>query len=282
MSQNSIDVITRFPEAQGDQETSFDGDFQSVIPGNNSSVDERSEEDGFPQGGNELPQEPLYAKTSLASSRSPRQNSEVLQEPVTFYDFMSAPEPFPGFVPVSLLCLRQTTPIRRICLRMILSSWFERISMAVILLNCVTLALYQPCDGVCDTSGCHILSIIDHVIFAFFTVEMLIKMIAMGIYGKKTYLADSWNRLDCFIVTSGLLEYAMNMDNINLTAIRTIRVLRPLRAINRVPSMRILVMLLLDTLPMLGSTFLLAFFVFFSFGIVGVQLWVRNIYSCQG
>lgn len=37
--------------------------------------------------------------------------------------------------------------------------------------------------------------------------------------------------------------------------------------------MRILVTLLLDTLPMLGNVLLLCFFVFFIFGIVGVQLW---------
>ena len=52
---------------------------------------------------------------------------------------------------------------------------------------------------------------------------------------------------DCFIVIAGALEYCLHLDNMNLTAIRTIRVLRPLRAINRVPSMRILVMLLLGT-----------------------------------
>lgn len=40
-----------------------------------------------------------------------------------------------------------------------------------------------------------------------------------------------------------------------------------------VAGMRILVMLLLDTLPMLGNVLLLCFFVFFIFGIVGVQLW---------
>lgn len=37
--------------------------------------------------------------------------------------------------------------------------------------------------------------------------------------------------------------------------------------------MRILVTLLLDTLPMLGNVLALCFFVFFIFGIVGVQLW---------
>lgn len=74
------------------------------------------------------------------------------------------------------------------------------------------------------------------MIFAFFSLEMTIKMMAMGMWGKNTYLADSWNRLDFFIVIAGAFEYCLHMENLNLTAIRTIRVLRPLRAINRIPS----------------------------------------------
>ncbi|KAG8446311.1 hypothetical protein GDO86_013952 [Hymenochirus boettgeri] len=70
-----------------------------------------------------------------------------------------------------------------------------------------------------------------------------------------------------------MLEYSLDLQNVTFSAVRTVRVLRPLRAINRVPSMRILVTLLLDTLPMLGNVLLLCFFVFFIFGIVGVQLW---------
>lgn len=65
---------------------------------------------------------------------------------------------------------------------------------------------------------------------------MTIKLIAMSGWGKGTYLADSWNRLDFFIVMSGAFEYFSPSENLNLTAIRTIRVLRPLRAINRIPS----------------------------------------------
>lgn len=105
----------------------------------------------------------------------------------------------------------------------------------------------------------------DDLIFAFFAVEMLIKMVAMGVAGKGTYLAETWNWLDLFIVLAGYaaltqpsssinhrrldcvmsticfrlnsgVEYCLNMGNMNLSAIRTIRVLRPLRAINRIPS----------------------------------------------
>ncbi|KAG8436344.1 hypothetical protein GDO86_007443 [Hymenochirus boettgeri] len=104
-------------------------------------------------------------------------------------------------------------------------------------------------------------------------MEMVVKMVALGIFGKKCYLGDTWNRLDFFIVMAGMVEYSLDLQNINLSAIRTVRVLRPLKAINRVPSMRILVNLLLDTLPMLGNVLLLCFFVFFIFGIIGVQLW---------
>ena len=103
--------------------------------------------------------------------------------------------------------------------------------------------------------------------------------------------ADHFLNLVLFLPSA--LEYCLDVEKLNLSAIRTVRVLRPLRAINRIPSgfilkqirdiriftffsrkgMRILVMLLLDTLPMLGNVLLLCFFVFFIFGIVGVQLW---------
>ena len=40
----------------------------------------------------------------------------------------------------------------------------------------------------------------------------------------------------CLFVCFSALEYCLNVENMNLSAIRTIRVLRPLRAINRIPS----------------------------------------------
>ncbi|XP_074036001.1 voltage-dependent T-type calcium channel subunit alpha-1G isoform X2 [Leptinotarsa decemlineata] len=182
--------------------------------------------------------------------------------------------PYPGIAPITLRYLSQTTRPRSWCLALISNPWFERVSMMVIILNCVTLGMYQPCldKDPCTTNRCQILQMFDEFIFAFFSLEMTIKMIAMGVYGRGAYLADSWNRLDLVIVFAGAVEYGLP-NNLNLSPMRTVRVLRPLRAINRIPSMRILVMLLLDTLPMLGNVLLLCFFVFFIFGIVGVQLW---------
>ncbi|XP_032727990.1 voltage-dependent T-type calcium channel subunit alpha-1G isoform X31 [Lontra canadensis] len=182
--------------------------------------------------------------------------------------------PYPALAPVVFFYLSQDSRPRSWCLRTVCNPWFERISMLVILLNCVTLGMFRPCEDIaCDSQRCRILQAFDDFIFAFFAVEMVVKMVALGIFGKKCYLGDTWNRLDFFIVIAGMLEYSLDLQNVSFSAVRTVRVLRPLRAINRVPSMRILVTLLLDTLPMLGNVLLLCFFVFFIFGIVGVQLW---------
>ncbi|EYB96681.1 hypothetical protein Y032_0148g2669 [Ancylostoma ceylanicum] len=186
--------------------------------------------------------------------------------------------PYPGFAEPALRCLKQTQPPRSWCLTLVMSPWFDRVTMIVILINCITLGMYRPCDDGpdCTTYRCNILALIDHAIFAYFAAEMVIKIIALGFTGPAAYLSDTWNRLDFFIVMAGIAEFLLQEylgGNINLTAIRTVRVLRPLRAVNRIPSMRILVNLLLDTLPMLGNVLLLCFFVFFIFGIVGVQLW---------
>uniref|UniRef100_A0AAQ5YPB7 Ion transport domain-containing protein n=1 Tax=Amphiprion ocellaris TaxID=80972 RepID=A0AAQ5YPB7_AMPOC len=183
--------------------------------------------------------------------------------------------PYPELVPVVFFCLKQTTCPRSLCIRMVSSPYpFSCECMMVILLNCVTLGMYQPCENIdCSSDRCQILKAFDAFIYIFFALEMVIKMVALGIFGRRCYLGDTWNRLDFFIVMAGMVEYSLDLQNVNFTAIRTVRVLRPLKAINRVPSMRILVNLLLDTLPMLGNVLLLCFFVFFIFGIIGVQLW---------
>ncbi|XP_053082798.1 voltage-dependent T-type calcium channel subunit alpha-1I isoform X1 [Acinonyx jubatus] len=209
--------------------------------------------------------------TEQPGPQSPPPSPPGLEEPLDGAD----PEvPHPDLAPVAFFCLRQTTSPRNWCIKMVCNPWFECVSMLVILLNCVTLGMYQPCDDMdCLSDRCKILQVFDDFIFVFFAMEMVLKMVALGIFGKKCYLGDTWNRLDFFIVMAGMVEYSLDLQNINLSAIRTVRVLRPLKAINRVPSMRILVNLLLDTLPMLGNVLLLCFFVFFIFGIIGVQLW---------
>ncbi|EDO36845.1 predicted protein, partial [Nematostella vectensis] len=114
--------------------------------------------------------------------------------------------------------------------------WFIkfRITIFVILCNCVTLGLYDPFDPECASQRCQILEKVELAIYAYFVCEMLCKWLAMGVFGKQGYLAENWNKLDCFIVAAGTFELCYDQGKY-MTAVRAIRVLRPLRAINRVP-----------------------------------------------
>ncbi|PNH09896.1 Sodium channel protein type 5 subunit alpha [Tetrabaena socialis] len=81
--------------------------------------------------------------------------------------------------------------------------------------------------------------------------------------------ASSWNVLDLVVVVMGFVNIFAPS---NLTGIRTIRALRPLRAVNKVKGMKVLVTTMLGSLPMLLDVFVLCAFAYFMFGIVAVQL----------
>ncbi len=67
----------------------------------------------------------------------------------------------------------------------------------------------------------------DDCIFAFFAVEMVIKMIALGIFGSKCYLGDTWNRLDFFIVMAGWgISLFPHLSLMHLTIITTVKLVK--------------------------------------------------------
>lgn len=112
--------------------------------------------------------------------------------------------PFPGVPAMAFNHISQHNPIRYWLLKIITSSYFEKISMFVIIVNCITMGMFEPCAGHdCHTPKCRWMEYIDHMIYFFFAIEMCMKIFALGLKGKNSYLGESWNRLDCFIVLVG-------------------------------------------------------------------------------
>lgn len=102
-----------------------------------------------------------YGSTCTDSSCSGSDSSSSSGEPNL---------PYPGFPEISLKYLRQDTRPRNWCLLLITNPWFERISILVILFNCITLGMYQPCvDDECVTNRCKILQV---MWFAILVIEM--------------------------------------------------------------------------------------------------------------
>lgn len=73
----------------------------------------------------------------------------------------------------------------------------------MIMVNTVFLAMDSPIESP-DTPKQKVLGAAENYFIAFFTIEMIIKIIAYGFFMHKgSYLRDSWNVIDFVIVIMG-------------------------------------------------------------------------------
>lgn len=83
------------------------------------------------------------------------------------------------------------------------------------------------------------LAYLDHAFTIIFIIECVSKILGMGfVVHKNSYLRDPWNYLDFFVVLVSLVNYIPNVNSGGLKALRTFRILRPLRTINAVPAIK--------------------------------------------
>jgi hypothetical protein len=159
---------------------------------------------------------------------------------------------------------------RRICIIAVKSKAFERLSLGLILTNCIFLAMDSKSPDFESTRLGAVLNMAEQFFIVAFTLEMIAKILALGLYGAKgSYLRDPWNVIDFVIVVMGWVSISPRVENIN--SMRTVRVLRPLRTITGVEGMRMLVTTLLSSLPMLLDVLILVAFLFLIFGAIAVQ-----------
>jgi len=176
----------------------------------------------------------------------------------------------------SLFVFSLDNPIRKGLIYTVRSMHFGRFILFLILANCVLLAMDTKEPGFEKTATGQVVGYSEYLFTALFALEMCLKIIALGFVGHPgAYLADNWNRMDFCVVLLGLLAYLPSVDN--FSAIRSARVLRPLRTITNVKGMRVIVGTLLGALPKLFDVFVLVFFLFFIYGVVGVQLFMGKM-----
>ena len=150
------------------------------------------------------------------------------------------------------------------------SKWFDRFILGLIIANSICLG----CKDYLDTDN---ESYINQKIESFdiffttaFCIEAIVKIIAMGfISGHRAYMRDAWNWLDLTVVASSLLSSIPSLKHIQ--GLKTFRLFRPLRSLNNMPSMRILVETLFMSIKALSGVMGLALFFFSIFAILGIS-----------
>ena len=159
---------------------------------------------------------------------------------------------------------------------LIRSKAFEAFIILLIIANCVLLAMNSP-----DSEEPLWQVQTDYLFTAAFTAEAVLKLFAYGVVlHEGAYFRDPWNILDFAIV---LLSYIQLMPDMgNYTALRIFRVLRPLRSLNAVPPLKVIVSGLLHSIKGLANVGILTLIILAIFSIVGVQLWQGKMrYRCQ-
>ncbi|MCP9266063.1 Voltage-dependent calcium channel type D subunit alpha-1 [Dirofilaria immitis] len=139
----------------------------------------------------------------------------------------------------SLLCLTLSNPLRKACITIVEWRPFEWLILLMICANCIALAVYQPYPAQDSDTKNIILEQIEYLFIVVFTIECVLKVIALGfLFHPGAYLRNAWNILDFIIVVIGLVSTAlsrMNIQGFDVKALRAFRVLRPLRLVSGVP-----------------------------------------------
>lgn len=115
-----------------------------------------------------------------------------------------------------------------------------------------------------------------------FTVEMLTKQISMGlIMDNGSYLRESWNQLDFFIVITSLVDLMMTGKSLGfIKIIRLLRILRPLRFISHNKAMKMIVSALLDSGGSMVNVIIVIMVVWLMFAILAVNLFSGKLFYC--
>ncbi|SEQ40964.1 ion transporter [Piscibacillus halophilus] len=149
--------------------------------------------------------------------------------------------------------------------RIVENKAFQNTIILLILINAVLIGM-ETYPNIYEQYG-SILNVLDVVILAIFTIEIILKLIASEPTGK--FFKDGWNVFDFVIVAFSFIF----VGSTYVTVLRILRVLRLFRTISVIPSLRKLVNALLMTLPSLGTIMLLLGIVFYIFSVIGTVLY---------
>ena len=164
--------------------------------------------------------------------------------------------------------IRPSAVIRSHCYTIIHHRHFDTVILCLILLNCAVMGTehYQQ-----PSFWSSFLTTCDYVFVVLFGLEAVCKMLALGVAG---YFREPWNRFDFVCVTTSLIGVVF--QSVNTGGFRVLRVARALRIMKRARRLELLFHTMLRSLPSLGNIVLLMCYVFFNWGVVGVEMF-KNV-----
>ncbi|XDV48611.1 hypothetical protein PO909_018001 [Leuciscus waleckii] len=164
--------------------------------------------------------------------------------------------------------------------KVINSSQFEYIMFVLILLNTLALAVQHYEQSKLFNS---VMDILNMIFTLLFTIEMIIKLLALRPYH---YFIDAWNSFDALIVVGSLVDIMIaefsgggghgegkdgESAKVSITFFRLFRVMRLVKLLSKGEGIRTLLWTFLKSLQALPYVGLLIAMIFFIYGVIGMQ-----------
>lgn len=159
--------------------------------------------------------------------------------------------------------------------------------MVVISLSSIALAAEDPVID--DSYRNSVLNYFDYAFTGVFTIEMLLKIVDLGvILHPGSYLREFWNVMDAIVVICAAVSFGFDMAGssagTNLSTIkslRVLRVLRPLKTIKRVPKLKAVFDCVVNSLKNVINILIVYILFQFIFAVIAVQLFNGKFFHCS-
>lgn len=142
------------------------------------------------------------------------------------------------------------------------ASWFQSVSVAVIIFNAIVLGLQTFPSIVADHGA--LLNYLDMVCLAYFFVELIIRIGAFG-SRPQDFFKSGWNVFDFVVVAAVFLPGVRE----NITLLRLARLARVLKTIRIFPALRIILVAVGRSIPGALGLFAVATVVLYFYGMLG-------------
>lgn len=139
--------------------------------------------------------------------------------------------------------------------------YFEKFIVAVIALNAVTLGIESTYGLSAQTM--RLLMVLDKLFLTIFVIELLLKLIVY----RARYFVDPWRVFDFIVVGISLVPASGPFS-----VVRALRVLRTLRMVSVIPSLRRVVNGLLLAIPGLGAVAAIMLLIFYVGAVMATKL----------
>lgn len=164
------------------------------------------------------------------------------------------------------------TPLVR-CARLIVeSAAFNRLVVAIILLNALLIGASTYSSEV-DTL--HLLGVLEHLCLLFYCVEILLRFISRE--SSRTFFRDAWTIFDLIIIFAAFIPASSGIGPV----LRVLRVFRVLRLVKTIPELRLIVTVLVRSVVSMKHVGLLAAILFYVYAVIGVKLFGTATHPMQ-